>query len=523
MSQIESRDRSTGELITTLEIASVDHIKKTFVCARQAQIQWQSTSNRDRRHLVNRLRETLINQTDQVVDLICRENGKPRFEALANEVVPVLECLHFFANHFEEALEPKTIPLRLMKHRRSTLYRKPIGVIAIISPWNYPFLLPMGEIIMALLSGNAVIFKPSEITSGIGQMIDTLIRTAGFPEGLFNTVYGAGDVGAEIVRQKPDKIFFTGSVRTGKKIMSAASENLTPVALELGGKDAMIVLQDADLDLATSAALWGGYSNSGQVCASVERVLVHEAVAELFKSKLLHKMATLKQGATSNRDGSFTSVELGPITFEGQKQVYGDQIQDAKNRGVRFLAGGDFSQDKKYLSPTLVDGTHIEQTLLYREETFGPTIAVAEFRTIEEAIIKANLSEYGLLASVFSQDLELARKVAGQLQVGTVTINEVTYTAGLPETPWGGIKNSGIGRKHSVEGLLEFVNTLHIHEPRSKFLQFKSFWWFPYTPFQFALFRQFAETYRTHWIDRVKSIPLLLWNMVQFLKKEPRI
>ena len=519
MSTLEVRDRSTGAPITQIQVSTPEVIQETFRLSRRAQRSWGALSLSERIHYLSRLRETLINETDSIIDLICRENGKPRFEALANEVVPVLECLHFFEHHSREALEPRPIPLRLMKHRKSSLHRVPLGVIAVISPWNYPFLLPMGEIIMALVTGNSVIFKPSEVTSGIGQKIFQLIQHAGFPDSVFSILYGAGDVGAQIIRQKPNKIFFTGSVSTGKKIMAAASEFLIPVALELGGKDAMLVLPDADLDLATSAAVWGGFSNSGQVCASVERVLVHESVAELFKSKLLQKLATLRQGLTSED----LALDLGPTTFEGQKTVYTNQIDQARAQGVRFLAGGVFSPDQKYLAPTVVDGPHVEQSDLYGEETFGPTLAIAEFRTTEEAITKANASPYGLLASVFSQDLKLAQKIALQLEVGTVTINEVTYTAGLPETPWGGVKNSGIGRKHSAEGLFEFVNTLHIHAPRSKLLQFKSFWWFPYTPFQFALFRQFAETYRTHWWDRLRAIPLLVWNMVQFIKKEPRL
>jgi succinate-semialdehyde dehydrogenase/glutarate-semialdehyde dehydrogenase len=405
-----------------------------------------------------------------------------------------------------------------MKHRESYLNYWPLGVIAVITPWNYPFLLPMGELVMGVLSGNAIIFKPSEVTPLIGLRIQELFEDAGFPKGLISTVIGDGAIGAAIIDQRPAKIFFTGSVATGKKIMRQASDHLIPVNLELGGKDPMIVLADADLDFATSAALWGGFSNSGQICASVERIIVHESIAPEFKRRLGEKVRSLRQGVS--REGN---NDLGAITFEKQKEIYAAQIREAKERGAEFVTGGEFSADRRFLQPTIVSGKNIEELEIYNEETFGPVVALTTFKSIDEAVEKANRSKYGLLASIITKNHGLAESIAKRLEVGTVTINEVVYTAGIPETPWGGVKETGFGRKHSARGLYEFVNTRHIHKPVASFFVFKSLWWFPYTPFQHATFRQFVEFYRKSPLARLRAFPAWIWNLLHFLKREPRI
>jgi len=393
-------------------------------------------------------------------------------------------------------------------------------VVAIISPWNYPFLLPFGEILMALVAGNAVVFKPSEITPLTGLKIQELCNQAGFPEHLIQTVLGDGGLGAAIIEQKPAKIFFTGSVSTGKKVMAAAAQHLIPVNLELGGKDAMIVLPDADLDFATSAALWGSFSNSGQVCASTERILVHESISEPFLDVLKAKLGLLRQGPSQTMNN-----DLGAITFEKQKDIYARHIAQAKARGATFVSGGEFTDDtsRRFLRPTIVTGPDIESLDIYNEETFGPVVAVSTFKTVDEAVRKANASRYGLLASVITRNQALGEEVARRLEVGTVTINEVTYTAGLGETPWGGVKESGFGRSHADMGLLEFVNVRHIHKPRARILVFKSLWWFPYTSHQYAMFRQMLNLYRRSWIAKLRAFPHFLWNFVQMVKNEKRL
>ncbi|RYZ78388.1 MAG: aldehyde dehydrogenase family protein, partial [Proteobacteria bacterium] len=319
---------------------------------------------------------------------------------------------------------------------------------------------------------------------------------------LVQTIIGDGKIGSELIQQKPDKIFFTGSVATGRKILSAAAHHLTPVNLELGGKDAMIVCEDADLDLATSGALWGGYSNAGQICASVERILVHASIRKEFVETLKNKIRRLNQG-----DPSQPNIDVGAITMEKQKEIYSAQLTDAERRGLKFETGGKFSSDRRFLEPTLVTGDEIESSEIYQEETFGPVIALTTFETDNEAIEKSNLSPYGLLGSVFSQNLKRAEAIAQRLEVGTVTINEVVYTAGLPETPWGGRKDSGYGKKHSAEGLLEFVHVKHIHAPRSTALQFKSLWWFPYGKKQAAFFDSLFLIYKRDRLAKIAALP----------------
>jgi succinate-semialdehyde dehydrogenase/glutarate-semialdehyde dehydrogenase len=233
---------------------------------------------------------------------------------------------------------------------------------------------------------------------------------------------------------------------------------------------------------------------------------------------LKEKIAQLRQGPSLGFDN-----DLGVITFEKQKAVYERQLEEARSKGAEIIAGGEFSADRRCLLPTIVTGANVENLQVYQEETFGPVVAVTTFKSVAEAIQKANQSKYGLLASVITNNISLGEEIAKQLDVGTVTINEVTYTAGLSETPWGGIKESGFGKTHSDLGLLEFVNTRHIHKPKSKLFVFKSLWWFPYTPYQYTTFRKFLELYRRNWPDKAKALPDFLWNLIHFIKTEKRI
>ncbi len=518
MSTLISRNPATGEIIQEIQLTSVESMTEIFERAQSAQKQWANVPAKKRASYLLQLREVLVQRADELIDIISRENGKPQFEALSNEIIPSADLLTFFAKNAPRVLKDQRIPLVLMKHRRSDLNYWPIGVVAVISPWNYPFLLPFADIVMALVAGNAVIFKPSEVTPSVGLRIQDICSEAGLPPFVLQTVIGTGDLGAALIDKKPGKIFFTGSVATGKKVMEAAARHLIPVNLELGGKDAMIVLPDADLDYATSAALWGSMSNSGQICASVERILVHERIKEPFMELLKAKIRLLRQGPSV--DGR---NDIGPITLEKQKSIYSQQMEEAKAKGATFEIGGEFSSDRRYLAPTLVSGQEIEETSIYQEETFGPVAAITTFKSVAEAIEKANHNRYGLLASIITKNIPLAEDMARQLEVGTVTINEVVYTAGLGETPWGGVKDSGFGRTHSEAGLYEFVNVRHIHKPRSSWLYFKSPWWFPYTTFQYITFRLLLNLYRRSWVEKIKIFPHFLWNFIQFIKLEKRL
>jgi acyl-CoA reductase-like NAD-dependent aldehyde dehydrogenase len=514
MDKVVCRNPRTGETLREIPKTRPEDLTGIFERAARAQKLWSRVSPKQRARKLRQLREILVRKRDEIANVIALENGKPEFEALAFEIMPSVELLTYFAGMGPRALKDKEIPLRnpMLRYRKSILTYVPLGTIAVISPWNYPLLLAFGDIAVAVLAGNSVIFKPSEYTSWVGQKIQELFDEAGFPEGLVQTCYGDGSIGAGIIDQRPAKIVFTGSVNTGKAIMKQASQYLIPVTLELGGKDAMIVLADANLDYATSAALWGGFTNSGQACASVERLIVHESIAGDFTEELKNKIALLSADS-----------DLGVCTMDRQKQVYDDHLQDARGRGAEFIAGGILSQDRTRMLPTLVGGKAIEDAKIYNEETFGPVIAMTTFRTTQEAIQKANRSPYGLLASVITSNISLGEEIARELEVGSVMVNEALFSAGLPETPWGGMKDSGFGRKHSEMGLYEFVMPRHINRPRLGILTFKSFWWFPYTPYQKELFRAWIDMYRSGLFAKLVRLPHFLWCFIQFLKNEPRI
>lgn len=512
--------KATGATLAELPIPSAKEIEKVFARSRKAQKTWANLSPRKRaKHLIN-LRETLLNHVDDLADLIHQENGKPHFEAMINDLLPSVELITFFANQGPKILKDRKIRIHnpILAYRKSYLSFWPIGVVAVISPWNFPFFLPFGEIVMALIAGNSVVFKPSEVTPLIGLKIAELCEEAGLPPNLLQVVVGDGKVGEEIIQQKPDKVFFTGSVETGKKVLQSASKNLTPVVLELGGKDAMVVLSDSNIDFATSAALWGSFGNSGQVCASTERLFLHEKIAEPFLKEFKEKIGKLRKSSDSKQS------DLGVITHDQQKKIYEKHIEEAKKSGAEVLTGGKFYYNDKALEPTVLTGANIEKTAAHNEETFGPVVTATSFKSINEAIEKANRSRYGLLASIITDNISLGEQIAKQLEVGTVIINEVAYTAGVPETPWHGVKESGMGIKHSELGLFEFTNVRHINKPRFKFFTFfKALWWYPYSPYQYEAFRGFFELYRKSWIDKLAALPTFLWNLVKFLKTEKRL
>jgi acyl-CoA reductase-like NAD-dependent aldehyde dehydrogenase len=514
MEMILSRNPRNGTVLKEIPKSPAHDLPAVFDRAARAQALWSKMSVKQRARKLLQLRDVLCRRVDEIARVIHEENGKPHIEAYICEILPAIELLTYFARIAPSKLKDRKVKIRnpFLRYRKSTLTYAPLGTVAVIAPWNYPFFLAFGDIAVALLTGNAVVFKPSEFSAQVGQLIQDLVDEAGFPRDLLQTLFGEGDLGSAIIAQKPAKIFFTGSVRTGKAIMKQASEHLIPVTLELGGKDAMIVLPDADLDYATSAALWGGFTNSGQACASIERLIVHESIAKRFTELLKEKVLQLSPG-----------IDLGVTTMDKQKQVYEEHLKDAKERGAEFICGGILSGDRTRMIPTLVGGPGIEETRIYNEETFGPVIAVTTFKTVREAIEKANRSPYGLLASVISSNLSLAEEIARELEVGSVMLNEVLFSAGLPETPWGGMKDSGFGRKHSEMGLYEFVHVRHINRPLFGAFTFKSWWWFPYTESQREFFRAWIRLYQGGWIERASQVPHFLWCMVKFLKGDRRL
>ncbi len=482
--QLQSYNPATGELVGSVPIADERAVQSAVTLARAAQPAWAATPLRERARVMRRCRNLILDRVDALTDLITREQGRPPVEALATEIFPAADMVTYYARRAGKMLKDQALPMHLFVQRRSYVHYEPIGVVAVISPWNFPFILPFSEVMCALLAGNAVVLKPSELTPLTGQAIADLFRDAGLPRDLLAVVQGDGQAGAALVRAGVGKISFTGSTGTAKKILALAAETLTPVTCELGGKDPLIVLDDANLDRAADAAVWGGFVNAGQVCASVERVYVARPVAERFTQKVVERTRRLRvsQGAATNE------TELGPMISDRQRAIVERHVSDAVARGAKVLAGGKRPDGRGgyFYEPTVLADVPQDAPAM-QEETFGPVLPINVFDSEDEAVRLANASQFGLSAYVFSEDKRRANRLARRLMAGTVIVNNVIDSYGAPETPWGGVKQSGFGRVHGgANGLRDYCVAQHVMLERFRPLR-RELWWFPYSP---RLYRQ---------------------------------
>jgi len=488
---IISYDPSTGEEIGRAPLMNAADVAAAVNRARAAQPAWAALSYRQRVPFILRAREIVLDQLEEIATLISRETGKPAVEAISMEIVPTLDLMHYFAENTRRLLDHRRIGLGQygLMGRSSYVVYKPLGVVGIISPWNFPWATPLDEVVMALMAGNAVIVKPSELTPLIALKLGSVFKQAQLPDGLLEIVTGDGSTGAALVEAGVNKIMFTGSVNTGKRVAEAAAKHLTPVVLELGGKDPMIVLEDANLENTARAAVWGAFCNSGQACASIERCYVHESIAQEFTDLVVEETQLLKQDKASNN-----GIDIGAMTNERQLQIVEDHVSDAISHGAEVRAGGHRLNDSHgwFHQPTVVTGVDHSMKLM-REETFGPVLPIMTFKTDEEAIRLANDSVYGLTASIFTRDIARGRRIAEKIDAGTVMVNEVVYTHAVAQTPWGGVKQSGYGRTHGHLGLLEMVTAQHIHVNLVPGIP--DVWWFPYSKQAGALFRGFARRF----------------------------
>lgn len=477
---------------------------------------WKTTSFVERKALVMKAREIILAEMDEIAHLISAESGKPFGEAIAMEIAPVLDLMQYFARKTERMLKPRRIGIGLysLLGRSSTIVYHPLGVIGVIPAWNYPFSIPLGETVMALMAGNTVVIKPSELTPLVGLKIGEIFRKAGFPENAVQIVTGDGRTGAALVEAAPDKIMFTGSVATGKRIAEAAAKKLTSVVLELGGKDPMIVFDDANLELAAGAAVWGAFCNSGQSCSSVERLYIQEGAAEELTRKIVQKVKGLKQDT-----GDKETTSVGAMSSERQMAIVEDHVEDFRAAGAKIETGGrrNPALEGLFYEPTVITNAHNDMRGM-QEETFGPTLPIATFRTEEEAINLANDSEFGLTASVWTRDYARGKRVAEKIEAGSVCVNEVLYTHGIGQTPWGGFKNSGRGRTHGREGLMELVQPQHIHVNRIAILP--DAWWMPYSPNAVETFRGFAKYFASGSVLKTAKILPQLWRRIKELLKK---
>jgi succinate-semialdehyde dehydrogenase/glutarate-semialdehyde dehydrogenase len=489
--EVVSYDPATGEVLGRVPLMRREEVVRAVEAARRAQKSWAALSFKERGRIILRARAIVLKELEEIATLIHRESGKPAAEAISMELVPTLDLMQFFVRRTARMLRPERINIGQygLMGRSSKIIYKPLGVVGIISPWNFPWATPLDEVVMALMAGNSVVLKPSELTPLVGLKIGEVFERAGLPEGLLQVVTGDGSTGAALVEAGVDKIMFTGSVATGRRVAEAAARKLTPVVLELGGKDPMIVLDDADLEAAAHAAVWGAFANSGQACASVERCYVQASIAPKFIERVAELTRALKQDMSD-------AADIGSMSSERQLGIVEEHVQAALASGARAITGGRRRSEVggAFYEPTvLVD---VDQTMqVMREETFGPVLPVMTFERDEEALRLANDSVFGLTASVWTKNIRRGRRMAEQIEAGTVMVNEVLYTHGIAQTPWGGVKESGLGRTHGRMGLLELVQPIHVHVNRLTVLL--DFWWFNYTPRAAHLFRGFARRFAT--------------------------
>jgi succinate-semialdehyde dehydrogenase/glutarate-semialdehyde dehydrogenase len=474
--KVVSVNPATGKTLREFQCASEAEVRAAVGRAHAAQTAWNDLGIRRRISVLRRFQRGLHEKKSEVAAAITREAGKPYTEALVTEVLIVLDAARFLIDNAYHLLCDEPVPHRNLatKLKNGKLVREPCGVVGIISPWNYPFSIPATETLAALVAGNTVVLKPSDLTSLVALELQALLHAAGVPEDVFQVVVGDGATGSALVDAPIDKLVFTGSVATGKRIAVVAAERLLPVVLELGGKDPMLVLDDADVDVASSAAVWGAFVNAGQACLSVERCYVHRSSYQTFLNACVEKTKKLRVG-----NGMDPQVDVGPMIHERQLRIVESHLEDAKARGARVLAGGSRMKEvgANFYAPTvLADVTH--EMRVMREETFGPVLPVMAFDEDDEAVHLANDSEYGLAASVWTRDRVRGERLARRIQAGTVMVNDVISCFGISEAPHGGVKASGVGRTHGRFGLEEMVRLKYVDSDRVPGI--KKVWWYGY-------------------------------------------
>jgi succinate-semialdehyde dehydrogenase/glutarate-semialdehyde dehydrogenase len=474
--KVISVNPATGEVLRELECAGESEVQAAVARARAVQAAWAETGVRQRVAVLRKFQRRLLDKKVEIAEAITQEAGKPVAEGLATEVLVVLDAVRFLIDSAYRLLRDEPVPHGNLatKLKSGRLVREPYGVVGIISPWNYPFSIPATETLAALVAGNAVVLKPSELTSLVALELQSLLRAAGVPEHIFQVVIGDGATGATLIRSQIDKLVFTGSLATGKSIAAEAAERLLPVVLELGGKDPMLVLDDADVDVASSAAVWAAFVNAGQACLSVERCYVHRSLYEAFLQACVEKTRKLRVGYGLDRD-----TDVGPMIHERQLRIVESHVEDAVARGARVLAGGSRLPElgKNFYKPTVLAAVTHEMRIM-REETFGPVLPVMAFDSDEEAVRLANDAEYGLAASVFTRDNARGERLARRIQAGTVMVNDVVSCFGISEAPHGGVKSSGLGRAHGRFGLEEMARLKYVDVDLMPGM--KKVWWYGY-------------------------------------------
>ncbi|MDW5562188.1 MAG: aldehyde dehydrogenase family protein [Methanomassiliicoccus sp.] len=477
---ISNLNPATLEPLERVQESEIDSIGARLQQARTAQVGWASWPLARRRDALLAVQRKLIQDWERTADVISRETGKPRAEAVNTDILAALVAVDYAVRSMRKLFEPQKVRFEnmdfMMRYmgRRSYVRNRPLGVIGIIAPWNYPLGIPFSQTIMALAAGNAVVFKPAPETPLTALEMQRLFDGS-LPKNLVQTFVGGDEHGKALVASGADRIIFTGSSVVGSKIMALASQRLTPLTLELGGKDPCIVLEDADLERAAEGVAWGAFVNAGQTCVCVKRLYVHERIYGQFIELLKIKVESLRLGyGTDSID-----ADVGPLISEAALKRMEEAVEQAVRDGGKVLVGGRRAASLKgyYFEPTVIVGAP-QASRVMQEEIFGPVVAVNTFSSDDEAIRLANDCPYALSGSVWTGDLKRGRRVAELMSGGTVLVNNVAYTYGLPMTPWGGKGLSGYGRTHGEVGFSELMEPHHIHVDDGRFK--REVWWHPY-------------------------------------------
>jgi acyl-CoA reductase-like NAD-dependent aldehyde dehydrogenase len=474
--ELASFNPTTGERLGAVPTVTPEQVQSVVDDVAQVQPFWAQLSLAERARYMRRAGQVLVDHSDEIAELLTREQGKPRVESYSMEVLPTIDTLYWCASHGPNILadEPIKYTQIMLKQKKSVFSYEPIGVVGIISPWNYPWSIPFGEVTIALMAGNGVVLKPASLTPLIGQKIQEVFERAGLPDGLVRAIHGGGAVGQALVESSAGKIFFTGSVEVGRKVGEECARRLKGSVLELGGKDPQIVCPDANLSNAISGAVWGGFANAGQTCSGIERTYVLRTVADRFIDGVVRQATRLQVG-----DPLDWSTATGPMVSKEQFDIVSELVDDAIAAGAKRLCGGPVEvpgSPGHFIAPTvLVDVNH--DMRIMREEIFGPVLPIVTVDTEAEAIDLANDSRFGLGASVWTLDRDKGERMARQIESGMVWINDHSYTHGACQCSWGGVKESGLGRSHSKFGFYECTNIKLISWEPSRT---KDVWWHPY-------------------------------------------
>jgi acyl-CoA reductase-like NAD-dependent aldehyde dehydrogenase len=446
----DSTEPATGQLVASFPVHTSDEVRAAVARARDSHSWWLGLGFGGRKERLDAWKALIARRLPELAELVHRENGKPVGDAQLEALLAV-DHIAWAAKNARRVLGPRRVPAGLMMaNQAASLEYQPFGVVGVIGPWNYPVFTPMGSIAYALAAGNCVVFKPSEYTPAIGSWLVAAFAEVVPDHDVFQLITGLGETGAALCRAGVDKIAFTGSARTGKKVMAACAENLVPVLMECGGKDAMIVDDDADVKAAADAALWGGMSNAGQTCIGIERVYATEKVYDSFLTALTEKSGNVVAGES-----------YGHITMPSQVDIIREHIADALAKGGTAVTGGGI--EGTLVQPTILTGVP-EDSKAVTEETFGPTITVTKVRDADEAVRLTNATSYGLAGSVFGK--KRGMEIARQLRSGMTSVNSVLAFAGIPGLPFGGSGDSGFGRIHGDDGLREFTRAKAITRQR---------------------------------------------------------